>query len=251
MIEAGPIPLSPKRADIWLAFPKEDDTASWRSLEPALSEGELRRLAAFRTADARLQFLAAHTLLRWALSRYADVAPPDWEFGANGYGKPEIQAPAGHRSIRFNLSHTHGLVACAIGPQAELGVDVEAVQRLDDAEGVMELVLTPEERAWAKTSGSGGTQDRFLALWTLKEAYIKARGMGFDLPPMDFRFEDPMGIPRIRFGGVILDDPRRWTFQSRAIGGRHRLGVAVAEPDAGIRIVTVCPAPGGGFTPMA
>jgi 4'-phosphopantetheinyl transferase len=251
MIKAGLLPLTPQHADIWLAFPSGADTPRWRPLEALLSPSERHRMEAFQNADTRLQFLAAHALLRWALSRYAPVATGEWDFGVNGHGKPQIQSPLRHRAIRFNLSHTHGLVACAIGPQEELGVDVEFAQRLDETDGVMDLVLTPEERALVAPPHTPGAQDKFLALWTLKEAYVKARGMGFDLPPMDFRFESPLTAPRIRFSGVIKDDPERWKFQSWALDAHHRLSIAVAAPGAEINIFRVGPTAEGGFTPLA
>jgi 4'-phosphopantetheinyl transferase len=255
MTDTGLIPLALERADIWLAFPDAANAPLWHAHAAVLNAQERQRMDAFKSRDARMQFLAGHALVRWALSQYAAVAPADWQFTANIHGKPTITAPQGHRALHFNLSHTHGLVACAIGPQTEIGVDVEFNQRLTDMDGVMDLVLTREERAQITAPSSPEGRDRFLALWTLKEAYIKARGLGFDLPPMDFRFDEPTSpAPRIYLSGGIDDDPGRWAFRSYPVTPDHRLSIALSGPIAhgpSIRLMRVAPTPDGGFTQQA
>jgi 4'-phosphopantetheinyl transferase len=118
-----------------------------------LSDEELQRYRAFHFERDRAAYLTAHALTRRALSRYADVAPPDWQFAKGPCGKPEIANPLDRR-LGFNLSHTHGLVACAVGWECEVGIDVERINR----------EINPAVS--------------FFEEWTLKEAYLKALGVG-------------------------------------------------------------------------
>ncbi len=78
----------------------------------------------------RRAFLLTRALVRTTLSRYAAVGPADWTFVANVHGRPEIlDRPAGVPDLRFNMSHTDGLIACAVTIGREVGVDVEHIDR--------------------------------------------------------------------------------------------------------------------------
>jgi len=71
-------------------------------------------------------------LCRLALSHYTGVDPATWVFTAGKYGKPAIARPAAFRAARFNLSHTDGLIVCAVGRAGEIGIDVEDTSRQVD-----------------------------------------------------------------------------------------------------------------------
>jgi len=114
--------------------------------------------------------------LRTTLSRYAAVKPADWQFINNAHGRPELlDRPANAPDLRFNISHTDGLIACAVTIGREVGVGVEQVSRRlsHDVAGrhfapgeVNDLRRLPEDEQ----------QRVFFDYWTLKEAYSKALG---------------------------------------------------------------------------
>jgi 4'-phosphopantetheinyl transferase len=87
--------------------------------------------------------------------------------------------------------------------------------------------------------------DRFFDYWTLKESYIKARGLGLQLPLDQFSFHLGDDVPiRISFGPRIADDPARWQFDLRCLTPRHRLALALSrrdEPDLTVRIQPTVP----------
>ena len=66
----------------------------------------------------------AHALARLTLSRYAPVPPEAWSFSLGEHGRPEIEGPSDAGRLRFNLSHTRGMVACAVVRELDIGVDV-------------------------------------------------------------------------------------------------------------------------------
>ncbi len=86
-------------------------------------------------------------------------------FGYGPHGKPFLK-----EGPHFNLSHTKGLVVCAISQQP-VGVDVELRDRRVRP-GLLQRYFTPEEQAYATTP------QRFLELWTRKEAFLKRSGEG-------------------------------------------------------------------------
>lgn len=209
-----------------------------------LTADEHERMARFVFERDRHAFLLTRALVRTMLSRYAPVAPADWRFIANAHGRPEIlDRPPGVPDLRFNISHTDGLIACAVTIGREVGVDVEHVGRqlLHDVAG---RHFAPKEVADLR-SLPAAEQDRvFFDYWTLKEAYIKARGFGLALPLGDFAFTlDPPRPPRITFEPALDDDPATWQFLQDWPTPRHRLALAVRRDggDLPVRIREVVP----------
>ena len=227
--------LGSLEADLWLhevedAVPPER-AARWLRL---LDADERARYDRFEVPDVQSLYLEAHGMLRTVLSSYADVSPEDWRFVVNGYGRPEI-APdqaAGVPPIRFNLSHTAGLVAVVVTRTVDCGVDVEYMRPLEDAVAISGRFFSPEEIVHLAMAGPEEQHERFYAYWTLKESYIKARGMGLALPLDQFTF-DWNGVGNdvaIGFGAEIDDDPRRWQFGWGRQGTDHAVALALHHP---------------------
>lgn len=150
-----------------------------------LSEEEHARWQRFRFERHRREYLTTRALIRRALSHYLPVAPEDWRFELNAHGKPRVIPECG---LHFNLSNTPGLVVCLIARGTEVGVDLEPCKQ---AEKIVELapqVFSSLELAQLEELRGEAKLDRALSLWTLKEAYIKARGLGFSLPLQKFSF---------------------------------------------------------------
>ena len=95
-----------------------------------MSKNEHERMARLVFDRDRRAFLITRALVRTMLARYAAVAPADWRFIENVHGRPEIlDRPSGTPDLRFNISHTDGLIACAVTIGREVGVDVENIGR--------------------------------------------------------------------------------------------------------------------------
>lgn len=213
--------------------------ASW------LAPAERDRLERIRIEDARTQFAVAHVLLRGLLSRYAGVGPADWVFAAGPHGRPEIAAPlewAGR--LRFNLSHTRGLVACGLARERDIGVDVERSGRAAHVLGVARRFFAPAEvDAVLAAVEEPERRRRFFEIWTLKEAYIKARGLGLSLSLQSFAFHvDATGPRLLRTPGD--DDPAGWQFEVSHRKTGHVLAVAArVSPGEALRVTArECPA---------
>jgi 4'-phosphopantetheinyl transferase len=114
------------------------------------------------------EYLLAHTLLRTSLSSYNKVNPADWIFQRNAYGKPEIFYPSIHPSITFSLSHTNGLVGCALARNREIGLDLEDCRRDLKIVEMAEDVFSPQEAKSLRDLSLKEQQQRFYKYWTLK-----------------------------------------------------------------------------------
>ena len=109
------------------------------------------------------------------LLAHVDTFPPSaWRFVAGPTGKPEV-APAFARSkLHFNLSHTRGLVACAVGFDYDLGIDAEAVDGggPKDELGPATTFFAPDEAALLRGLAEDQRRRAFVRIWTLKEAGV-------------------------------------------------------------------------------
>jgi 4'-phosphopantetheinyl transferase len=230
-----------RRVDVWLTDPVSlDDGArdrrphDWFAL---LDPEERERNARFLIEPPRRLDLAARVLLRQTLSHYRAVDPRDWRFGRNAYGRPYVEAPEHGRTLHFNLSHTDGLVALAVSEAPDIGVDVEIATRDLDCERLAISVFAPAELEAYRRVAAGERRSAFFVLWTLKEAYIKARGMGLHLPLDGFAFDLSGSEPSITFNARCPDDAARWRFRHFAPTPAHRLGLAMPAGIEDLRVL--------------
>jgi 4'-phosphopantetheinyl transferase len=171
---------------LWLvATDHSVSPAQARRLLAELAPAERERHGRFHFARDRHQYLLAHALLRRVLSCYAPRPPASWRFVTNGYGKPALAG----EGPRFNLSHADGLVVCALANGVRLGVDVERQDRRGDWRGLARRWLAAEEQAWLARQTEQERACAFLRLWTLKEAYVKALGLGLSASLTGFAIE--------------------------------------------------------------
>lgn len=203
--------MKPTPLQLWIAYP--DDLLSGDAAEACaliLSAEEEARWQRFKFERHRRESLATRALIRSALSCSRPMAPQAWRFVQNAHGKPAIEPDCG---LRFNASNSVGLVVCLIAEAAEVGVDVEALTRAETMLNVASEVFSEAERAQLSSLSQEQQLDRALSLWTLKEAYIKARGMGLALPlkKFSFLFGGNEGIT-LQIDPSLNDDPGRWRF---------------------------------------
>ena len=176
----------------------------------------------------RREILLTRALVRTALSRYADVDPRDWRFGVSPAGRPFIDGMK--MPFDFNLAHTSGVIVCLVSGAEAVGVDVEAMTRRTDLEEVASHFFSPSESGALRALPPEERRERFYTYWTLKEAYIKARGLGLALPLDGFWFALDGAAPAISFDSRIPDDPAAWRFECRPLSEEHLCAVALKTP---------------------
>ncbi len=239
-----------REAHLWLARPdavvEPELLGAWRGL---LAPDERAQYERYRVDRARRLFLTGRALARTTLSRYVDVEPRDWRFETGPHGRPAISGPAGIPPLAFNLSHTDGLVACLVTLGDEAGVDVESTRRRVRERRLAEHSFAPSEAAAVAAAPEAGLAERFFSFWTLKEAYIKARGMGLALPLRRFAYDFPEpGRVRLAFDPELGDREADWQLALFRADAHHLVAAAIRRgprPDLEIVARRVVPLAGG------
>jgi 4'-phosphopantetheinyl transferase len=208
----------------WLGL-DQIEPSHWPELEQTLDVMELARANQFHFERDRKAYVAAHALVRAMLSVHAPQPPQAWRFSTSAHGKPEIVRIAASPPLRFNLSHTRGLVAAAVTIDNDVGIDVEAV---DAARLTMELAtryFSAREMEQLRHVPTDRRPEALFAFWTLKEAYIKAVGLGLSLPLDAFAYElEPLSIS---FSPPLDDDPAAWCLRRLKPAPDHVLALAL------------------------
>lgn len=238
-----PLNLGPCDAEVWYAWTAACTAPALQAAYNALlAPDERAACARFATGALRDEYRLTRALCRTTLSRYADVAPADWRFRRNEYGRPEIAAPAEALPLRFNLSHGRGLVACVITRTADAGVDVERTAVPAPLDLVAAYFSSEEQRA-LQALPPAQRDARFFWLWTLKEAYLKALGLGLQRPLDSFSIRDGSTVTVVSAADTDAAD-ENWQLFSTPLGDEHRLSLALRrEPakDFAIRLHEVVP----------
>jgi 4'-phosphopantetheinyl transferase len=161
--------LEARQVHLW-RFPLTDPP-----VEGLLSSDETRRLARLRVAEKATAFVVARSGLRVILGRYLGLAPQDIRFHYTPHGKPFLEG----LPLSFNLSHSGTWGVCAVTREADLGVDLEAVNPKLDYEPLARRFFSPRENNWLLATSRWRRRRTFFRLWTRKEAWLKGQGGGF------------------------------------------------------------------------
>jgi 4'-phosphopantetheinyl transferase len=194
-----------------LDVPAEVCAALWQ----LLSRDERERAEKFRYAEHRQHYIVARASLRRLLAERLRIPPSAVEFVETEYGKPRL-APV-HRSadVEFNLSHSGILALYAFTSGRAVGVDVELIREVPDAEDLAERFFSPTETASLRALPLDRRSLAFLACWTRKEAFIKALGLGLSCPLDAFDVTiDPDAPARITRMDERVDRVSNWAMQA-------------------------------------
>jgi len=222
--------LPPDEVHVWIAEPERiEDPRLLEAYLGLLSSEEREKQRRFYFERHRRQYLVSHALVRLTLSRYAPVRPEAWSFVTNEYGCPRVKEEG--LGLRFNLSHTDGMVTVAVANNVDVGVDVEDTVRPGETVALADRFFAPSEVVALRALAVDRQRERFFEYWTLKEAYIKARGMGLSIPLEQFAFElEPGHLPRISFDPRLGDEPAGWQFVQLRPSSRHQAALALRRP---------------------
>ena len=146
----------------------------------------------------RRRFALCRAALRALLCERLGCVNDRLEFGAAEYEKPFTILNDAPAPVSFNVSHSgeHGLIA--IADRGRVGVDVEEFSSRPNLDRIIETVFGPKEQAELASLHGRQKTHLFFRLWTIKEALIKAVGMGLYMDMSEFE------VPRaMRYGSEI------------------------------------------------
>lgn len=206
--------LPENTVDIWLTNSHDVTYEDLRNQYlPILSEDELERHSKFVYQKDKHQYLVTHVLTRYVLSEYLPHIPPsDWQFNHSKHGKPSIRNEVLPFALNFNISKSHGTSVVAITREFNVGVDVELINSEIQPKEIAQYFFSVKEASDLNHLSGHLIADRFFSLWTLKEAYIKAKGLGFAIPLDQFSFDFDDGFVNISFDKALADSSRDWFF---------------------------------------
>lgn len=198
-------------------------------LEESLSFDERARAERFFFERDRRRFIAARGHLRIILSRYLRMGPGALVFSYGPRGKPFLTQPLEARTLKFNLSHSGDLGLIAVTQGRDIGVDLEEVHTIEEADQIAARFFSRQENALLRTLPKTQRLTEFFSCWTLKEAYVKAVGDGLSLPTESFDVAFGRG-ERARLLSVDgkAEEPLRWSLME-LVPARGYIGAIAVE----------------------
>jgi len=160
-----------------------------------LSAEERFRGSRFMSSLDRNRFLRRRAALRALLSRYLGVTPRDIAYRVNEFGKPELVERQAREGLSFNTSHSDGVAVVAVGRSVRLGIDVERLKPLAEADSIAAHYFARNEAAAFAALDAGNRVSGFYNAWTRKEAVVKALGGGLSIPLDTFEVSLRPGEP--------------------------------------------------------
>ncbi|RDV37211.1 hypothetical protein DV096_14600 [Bradymonadaceae bacterium TMQ3] len=205
-----------------------EEVRGWMSAE------ELERHQRYALERLRRRDLITRGLARTMLSELAGCEPQELIFGKSALERPHLVSPA-LPGFDFNLAHSEERVVLAAAHGLRVGVDIEHGTRRVDHRSVAERFFSAyEQRALARLDDDGeegqvsARRRRFLELWVLKEAWMKADGRGISAGLNEVIFDlDAQDAPRL----IALpdDDPARWEVALTELDDGHLVALAWCE----------------------
>jgi 4'-phosphopantetheinyl transferase len=201
----------------------------YENLWSLLSDEEKTKSVTFIFEKDRHQYVITRAMIRLLLSHYyPKIDPKNWRFDKNFYGKPYVTNPEICKAFRFNISHTTGLIVIAVSMQCDIGIDVECLNRKGNDLDIARYYFSKKEYEELNALPKHEKRDRFIQLWTLKEAYIKAKGIGLSLAldSFSYRFQND-GKVTIEFDQAQSEDnPSNWRFLRLKLDQNHMIALA-------------------------
>lgn len=157
-----------------------------RGLEKSLSPDEVERAQRFHFERDRNRFVVRRGLLRVLLGRYLEMPPRAIRFTYTDLGRPGLAGGSGTSGLQFNLSGSQGRAIYAVACEQSVGVDIERVRPIPEADRIAELYFSAVERESLRSLPPELQAIGFFNCWTAKEALLKARGYGLSYPLNSF-----------------------------------------------------------------
>ena len=216
-------------AHVWFVIPENiRDNKVITEFFSLLSTEEINKHNRFHFKEDKHQYLVSHAFVRSVLSKYLDKQPGDLKFHNTKNGKPEILLNHSNRLVRFNLSHTKGLTVCIVTMNDDCGIDTEKIDNKTASIDVARLMFSESEFEFIKNLSGSTYLKEFFTRWTLREAYVKALGLGIGYPTnkLLFNIVDDNNI------GLLIEETndaicQYWQFHTMQPTSNHIVSIAI------------------------
>lgn len=223
------------RIELWLLpIPKDfTSTFSPQEIEGLLTARDTARFKNFRVATKKDEFLSARLLLRHLVSQYTSYSPDKIEAVPDEQGRPFWFHGQEKIPLYFSLSHTREMICCAVSHKMQTGCDIEQVRPRRYEKNLAEKVFSDEEMAFYFSLPEKKRRFFFYKSWTLKEAFVKAVGLGLRIPLSSLSFAHKTFmkkltvIPSSQLGTESQNSS--WHFLSLPIGTDYLVAFAAID----------------------
>lgn len=222
-----------------MVLPAIDEIKIWYSTSEALTSEFISNKQSWLSLEERLQwqkfrhdrdrdrYLITRAMVREVIGNYLGIEPRSVRFQRSAAGKPELESGLYTKRLEFNITHCEGLVALALA-QEPIGIDAEPKNRQIELD-VARLVLTSEEQRELQSWPIDQRSYRLLQYWTMKEALVKAMGVGFSKPldSVGIQFSDRNEPQICHLLEEASGSPNWFVFQSSDQFENHLFSVAM------------------------
>jgi 4'-phosphopantetheinyl transferase len=153
-----------------------------RAAAALLSDAERRRASGFAFGRDARRFIVVRAQLRLLLAERLGARPESVELVCGAHGKPAIAPPSVDSDLRFNVSRRDEFAVYALSWGREVGIDVEAIRLIRDADAIAARLFSPRENEAYRALDPRDKPLGFFNCWTRKEAFVKALGEGLSHP---------------------------------------------------------------------
>lgn len=154
-----------------------------------LTKDEIIKANNFHFEKDKVNYILARGILRNILAFYTKIQPEDIKFCFNKFGKPYLNSAQNVQNLKFNISHSHNNAVYIFTKNIDIGVDIEFSQNIPDLEQVAKLFLSNYEYQYLQNLSNSERHNYFYKIWTLKEAFVKATGLGLSYDLRNVRIE--------------------------------------------------------------
>jgi 4'-phosphopantetheinyl transferase len=199
----------------------------------SLDEQDRSHIARFRFPRDRDIATASRLLQRLAVAHCAQIAPnavSNIRFSSELGARPVVLAPPLAQAFFFSAANTRGMVACAVSATNNLGLDAEEIKEKLAPE-LVDHCCTADERAELWSLPEEERRKAFFQLWTLKESYLKARGIGLQVSPhlIGFTGSGRSTTPTLHADTAVEPHPEHWHFRTLDAGPGHAAALCIHE----------------------
>lgn len=196
-----------------------------------LDDQDRSHITRFRFPRDREIAAASRLLQRLAVAHCARIAPDAADgirFSNEPGVRPVVLAPSPARAFCFSAANTRGMVACAVSSTSNIGLDVEEIKEKLAPE-LVDHCCTAQERAELWSLPEEERRKAFFQLWTLKESYLKARGIGLQVSPHLIGFVSSGGnaTPTLHADPAMEPHPGQWHFRKVDAGSHHAAALCI------------------------
>lgn len=224
--------LGPEEIHLW-QFSLQTSEARIHRLRTLLSPGETTRAERLLRPEDGLRFLVGRATLRQLLGSYLAIEPDRLELSSCPQGKPVLTPPR----LSFNLSHSADLALLAIARSVAVGVDLELVRPELDWSPLAGRYFSKHEQQALRDLPPEHQTEAFFAIWTRKEAWLKAIGSGFHLPLDSFDVSAPPAPAALLRHQGNPAAPRDWQLDAIPLNANYCATLAYPAPQRTILLL--------------